>query len=143
MAVTLHAGTGKSNAGKLAPVLEEISRDVEQASSGILKVSASVNAGHDIPDRADAAPIALWLSGSKAGAPSTEVLVVISRQDEAIRDQILKSLFKVIRSYLGRTASISVPLEAGVAADPLDAIQFRITRLGWLELGSGLNKTLE
>jgi hypothetical protein len=36
-----------------------------------------------------------------------------------------------------------VPLEAGVAADPLDAIQFRITRLGWLELGSGLNKTLE
>lgn len=143
MAITLHIATGKSNAEKLAPVLEEISRELEQASSCILKVSSSVKAGHDVPENVGTAPIALWLSGSNARSPSTEVLIFTSRPDEVARDQVLKSLFKVIRSYLGRTASILIPLEPSVEADPLAVIQSRITRLGWLELGSRLNKTLE
>lgn len=143
MVIVLRAGTGKSNAVKLAPVLKEISRDLEQATSGILKISSSVKAGNDIPESIGDAPVALWLSGPGAGAPSTEVLVSPSSPDELLRDQILKNLLQLIRSYLARTASISVPPAGDVDEDPLEAIQSRITRLGWLELGSRLNKTLE
>jgi len=143
IAITLHAGTGKSTAEILTPVLEEISRDLEQASSGILKITSEVKAGNDIPKNRVPSPIALWLSGPGIEDPSTEVLAFTNSPAENLRDDVLKSLFQTIRSYLGRTASLTVPEAGGTDESPLDSIHARITRLGWMELGSRLNKTLE
>jgi hypothetical protein len=143
IAITLHAGAGKSTAEILTPALEEISRDLEQASSGILKISAVVTAGRDIPKSRGPAPIALWISGPGATSRSTEVLAFTIGPAEVLRDDVLKTLFKIISSYLGRTASLTVPEVINPDDDPLDSMHSRITRLGWLELGFRLNKTLE
>jgi hypothetical protein len=143
ISITLQAGTGKDSAGILTPILDEISRDLEQASSGILKITPIVTAGNSIPETRGPAPIALWFAGPGAGAPSTEALVFTTRQADTLRDDVLKALLRVIRSHIARTASLTVP-EAGIAGEnPLDSIHSRITRLGWMELGSRLNKTLE
>jgi hypothetical protein len=143
IAITLHAGTGRSTAEILTPVLEGIARELEQGSSGILKITPIVTAGHDVPKSRGAARIALWFSGPGADARSTEVLVSTSGPTEMLRDDLLKTLLRVIRSYLARTASLTVPEAGNAEENPLDAIQFRITRLGWQELGFRLNKTLE
>ena len=143
IAITLHAGAGKSTAVILTPVLEEIARDLEQASSGILKITASVKAGHDIPKSRGPAPIALWISGPGVAANSTGVLASTIGPDENLREDVLKTLLRIIRSYLSRTASLTVPETGGADDNPLDSMQSRITRLGWFELGSRLNKTLE
>ncbi|RYD17739.1 MAG: hypothetical protein EOP88_24990, partial [Verrucomicrobiaceae bacterium] len=42
--VTLHAGTGKKLAKTIAPVLESVAKDLERASSGIVKVKTQVTA---------------------------------------------------------------------------------------------------
>lgn len=141
--ITLHAGTGKTTAEILTPVLEGIARDLGPASSGILKIIPIVTAGRDIPKSRGPAPIALWFSGLGVEPRSTEVFAFTSGPPEMLRDDVLKILLRVIRSHLGRTASLTVPEAASTDENPLDSIHSRITRLGWLELGSRLNKTLE
>lgn len=143
IAITIHAGTGKSTAEILTPVLEEIARDLQQASSGTLKITASVTAGNDIPKSRGPAPIALWFAGSGVGSDSTQVRVSTIGPAEVLRDDVLKTLLQIIRSQLGRTTSLTAPETVKPDENPLEAMHIRITRLGWLELGSSLNKTLE
>jgi hypothetical protein len=143
IAITLHAGAGKSTAEILTPVLEEIARDLEKASSGILKITPNVASGREVPKSRGASPIAIWFSGPGTEARSTEVFAFTSGSPEMLRDDLLKTVLRLVRSYLARTASLTVT-EAGDAGEaPFDAIQLRITRFGWHELGSRLNKTLE
>jgi hypothetical protein len=139
IAITLHAGTSRSSAQTITPALDEIVRDLELASSGILKITPVITAGNDIPQSRGPARIALWLAGSRAEACSTGVIVLTVGPAGNIRDEVLKSLLQIIRSQLARSASLVVPAAANAAESPLESI----TRLGWLELGSGLNKTLE
>lgn len=141
--IMLHAGAGKSTAEILAPVLEEIARDLEKASSGILKITPMVKAGNDIPTGMGPAPIALWFTGPGAEARTTETIVFTSGSHEMIRDDLLKAILRLIRSHLARSASLTVPEAGNTGENPLDSIRLRITRLGWHELGSRLNKTLE
>lgn len=141
--ITLHAGTGKSSAEILTPALDQIARDLELASSGILKITPVITAGNDIPQSRGPAPIALWFAGSGDESRSTEALILSIGPSEVLRDELLKSLFQIIRSHLGRNASLAIPAAADDSETPLESIHFRITRFGWLELGSSLNKTLE
>ncbi len=143
IAINLHAATGRSSAEILTPVLEEITRDLELASSGILKISPVITAGNDIPQSRGPAPVAFWFAGPGVETRSTETLILTIGPAETLRDEVLKSLLQIIRSHLGRNASITVPAAADAAETPLESIHCRITRLGWLELGSRLNKTLE
>ncbi len=143
IALTLHAGTGKSTAEILTPVIEGIARDLEQVSSGILKITPIVTAGRDVPKSRGPAPIALWFSGPGVEPGSTEVLAFTSGPPEMLRDDVLKTLLRVIRSYLARTSALTVPEAVNADENPLDTLHFRVTRLAWLELGSRLNKTLE
>lgn len=143
IAIRLQAGAGKSTAEILPPILEQIARDLEKASSGILKITPIVTSGRDVPNSRGGSPIAIWFSGPGTEATSTEVFVFTSGSPDVRRDDLLKTLLRLLRSYLARTASLTVP-EAGDAGEPpIDAIQLRITRFGWHELGSRLNKTLE
>lgn len=143
IAVTLHAGTGKSTAAVLTPVLEEIARELEKASSGVLKVTASVASGHDIPSTMGPAPVAIWLAGPASDSPSTEVLSFTIGPPESLHADVLKTLFQLIRGHIGRTASLSIPAAMADEAEPLGIMQSHITRLAWLELGTRLNKPAE
>lgn len=141
--ITIHAGSGKTTAALLLPVLEAIARDLEQASSGILKVTSSVAVGQDIPEHQGPVPIALWLAGSDAGSPSTEVFAFTFGASENLHDEVVKTLFKLIRRHLGRAASLTVPEAITPVERPMELMQTHVTRLGWRELGAELNKTLE
>jgi len=140
LAIILHAGTGKTTAAVLTPVLEQVARELEQASSGILRISASVASGHDIPEAMGPAPIALWLAGSGGQAPSTEVIAFTSGPPGSLHAEVLKTTSQLLRGYLKRAATLTIPEAAEEEeAAPLEIMQSHITRLAWLELGSRLN----
>jgi hypothetical protein len=143
IAITLHAGTGKSIAAVLTPVLEEIARELEKASSGVLKVTASVASGHDIPSSMGPAPVAIWLAGPASDSLSTEVLSFTVGPPESLRADVHKTLFQLVRGYTGRTASLSIPAAMADEAEPLEIMQSHITRLAWLELATRLNKPVK
>lgn len=141
--ITLHAGTGKTTAETLAPVLEETARELTQASAGILKITSSVAVGNDLSGRAGSVPIALWLAGPDAESRTSEVFVFTNKTPDTLRRDVARSLFTIIRNYLAHTASLTVPEATTPETDPMEIMRAHVTRHGWLELGSQLNKTLE
>jgi hypothetical protein len=136
--VVLNAGTGKKLAKTLAPILEEVARDLEAASSGLVKVKATVTAGKTNTLRSPA-PVALWLAGAGNKPSSTETLSFTADAPEALRAEILKTVFLLIRSQLSHTTAYTPPTTLGEKEDPQSALNFRITRLCWSEFAAGLN----
>ena len=143
LSITLHARTGKSTAGILTPVLEQIAGDLMEASSGILNISTQVTAGNDIPKKRGPAPIAIWIAGPSDKARTTEARVFTVGPVDTLRNDVLKIVLQIIRSQLGRSASLTVPEISNSDANSPDSMHFCVTRLGWQELGSELNKSLE
>ncbi len=140
IAITLHAGTGKSTAAMIEPLLAEIADELSKASSGILKISAKVTSGSDIPNSFGPPPVALWFAGSLDDSRSTEVLSFTAATTENLRADTLETLCQLLRGYLGRTAVLTVPeaiSEDGQATKPCPWL---VTRLAWLELGTRLNR---
>lgn len=140
IAITLHAGTGKSTAALLEPVLVEIASELAAASSGILNISAQVTSGSDIPDSFGPPPVALWFAGSAVDSRSTEVLSFTVDPPENLRGDVQATLGQLLRGYLGRTASLTLPEIPADDGNPEETGLRHITRLSWLELGSRLNQ---
>jgi hypothetical protein len=140
--ITLHAGTGKTTAALLEPLLIEVASELSSASSGILNVSAQVTSGIDIPDSFGPPPVALWFAGSAVDSRSTEVLSFTVDSPENLRADLLDTLCQLLRGYLGRTASLAVPEIAADGALPEETSLRHITRLSWLELGTRLNQRI-
>jgi hypothetical protein len=141
--VTLHAGTGKSTAILLEPLLRELANEVERASAGILKVTASVAAGRDIPEDLGPPPVAIWLAGPAGGTHSTEVLSFMVLSPETLRDELADTLLQLLRGHIGRTTFLRIPESAADKSEPISRLHTHVTRLVWLELGSRLNPTNE
>ena len=139
IAITLHAGTGKKSATTLAPILEQTARDLERASAGILKVTATVTAGRSNSSASSAAPVALWLAGPTKHSLSTKVLSFTLTSPKSLHDDLLKSVFLIVRSDLGHATSHTPPALAK-NDNLLEALNSRITRLDWHELGTRLNR---
>ncbi|MCU0752342.1 MAG: hypothetical protein MUF86_00155 [Akkermansiaceae bacterium] len=139
--VTLHAGTGKSTAILLEPLLRELASEIERASAGILKVTAKVASGRDIPEDMGPPPVAIWLAGPADGTRSTEVISFTVISPETLRDDLAGSLLVLLRGHIGRTTALRIP-QSG-AADPVGQLRSHVTRLVWLELGSRLNPAEE
>jgi len=140
IAVTLHAGTGKKNAKALTPIVEETARELERASAGILKVTATVTAGRDTLSAKAPAPVALWLTGPGKGAVSTPVRSFTMGSQKTLHEDLLKTVFLLVSGYLAQDASQSPPAAMTAGAKPLDALTHQITRLKWRELGTSLNR---
>lgn len=138
IALELHAGTGKTMAKTLTPILEGIARDLETASAGIVKVKAMVTAGKNTPAKSPI-PVALWLSGPGKKPVSTEVLSFTLENPDALRQEVLKTVFLLVRSHLSRSTAYTPPAALAAGEDPQSALHFRITRLCWSEFAAALN----
>ena len=140
VARTLQAGTGKKTAKILTPVLEETARELERASAGILKVTSKLTAGRDTKKTAAApAPVAVWIAGSAKTARSTEVMSFTVGKPESLRDEVGKTVFQVLRGYVGHKSGQCIPPAAPDGTPVADALNSHITRLYWRELGTMLN----
>lgn len=137
--IMLHAGTGKKLAKSLTPILEGVARDLEAASSGIVKVTAAVTAGKTSTSAKGPTPVALWLAGPGKKPTSTEVLSFTVDSPDTLRQDILKTVFQLVRSQLGRDTAYTPPAALADGEDPQSALGFRITRLCWSEFAAGLN----
>lgn len=140
IAITLHAGTGKNNAKALTPVVEETARELEHASAGILKVTATVTVGRGKLSVTAPAPVALWLAGPGKGAASTPVRSFTVGSPKSLHDDLLKTVFLLVSDYLAHESSQSPPAALTAGDKPLDALNSQITRLKWQELGTALNR---
>jgi hypothetical protein len=130
LAITLHAGTGNGTASLLVPVLLEVARELEKASDGTLHVTASVAGGRDIPSGLGPPPVAIWLSGAADGSPSTGVLTTTVRSPDALHQDVMVAVIKLIRGYLKHETPVEIP------GSP-------VPRAAWLELGARLNRPPE
>jgi len=139
IAITLRAGADKNHAEALAPALNELASQIENASSGILKVTAETSAGPD--SGRQNAPIAMWLTGTDQ-AISSEVTVFMSGAPGPLEQAATKAVFQIITTHLFRHAGLHVP-PFGAGDRQMEFLQTHITRLAWLELGKSLNKSLE
>jgi len=137
--IVLHAGTGKTLAKNLAPVLEGVARDVEAASSGTVKIKAVVTPGKTNTPSKGPAPVALWLAGPEKQSPSTEVLSFTVESPEKLRGEVMKTVFLLVRSHLSRLTAYMPPADLAAGEDPQNAINFRVTRLCWSEFAAALN----
>lgn len=147
LAITLHAGTSKKSVKSLTPVLEEIARDLEQASAGILKVTATVTTttapatkrGQPPPP----APLTVWLTGPTKKSATTAVLACAADSPKTLRDDLLKTIGRIIHDQLVHATVHTLPATGTNAASPLDALRGRTTRACWQELGTLLNRPRE
>lgn len=139
ISIVLYASTGKTNVKALTPVLAGVARDLEAASSGIVKVKTVVNAGKTSKSGKGPAPIALWLAGSVKKPSSTEVHSFTTESPDTLRAEILKTALLLIRNQLARTTAYTPLATLAEGEDPQSALNFRVTRLGWSEFAAGLN----
>ena len=138
IAIALNAGTGKKLAKTLIPILEGIARDLEAASSGILKVKATVTTGRTNTLKGPA-PVALWLTGAGQKSSSSETLSFTADAPDSLRQEILRTVFLLIQSQLSRTTAYTPPTALSENENPQSALNFRVTRLCWSEFAAGLN----
>jgi hypothetical protein len=138
IAITLHAGTGKSMAKTLQPVLNQVADDLSIASSGILNFSVKIAAGKSNRTAEGPAPIALWLAGPTKNGSATEVLSFKVDSKEQLRHKILGTIFQLMRGHLNQTTSYTTPAALASDEDPLEALSYRFTRLCWHEFGTSL-----
>lgn len=138
IAIELHAGTGKTMAKTLTPILEGVARDLEAAAAGIVKVKATVTAGKNTPAKSPV-PVALWLSGPGKKPASTEVLSFTLESPDALRQEVMKTVFQLVRNHLGRATAYTPPTALAAGEDPQSALNFRITRLCWSEFAAALS----
>jgi len=143
IAITLHAGTGKSMAKTLKPVIAEIATELSNASSGILSFSIKVAAGKTDLTANGPTPVALWLAGPSKDLRTTEVLSFTVDSEEELRQDILGTIFQLMRGYLNQTTTFTTPAALASDEPPLEALSYRFTRLCWQEFGTSLNLPLQ
>jgi len=140
LAITIQAGTGKKSAEALEPILRQAAADLERASSGILRVTSKVNAGPDIDLNDGPVPVAIWMAGSIANAPSTEVRSFTVATPETLEHDTQRILFQLVQSHLRNAPQIKRPPTPPDDGDPHEAINTHITRLQWKNFGQLLQK---
>ncbi|MDP4626321.1 MAG: hypothetical protein NWT08_14450 [Akkermansiaceae bacterium] len=135
--VTIHIGTGEKFADVLPEILGQITADLENASSGLLTFDNKLNIGRSIQDTDAPTPVAVWITGGGEGEISTDVLSFTSDDPQSLNNDLLKTVFNLIRGHLQKSASYNPAPEA--IDDPLSALNSHITRLLWQEFGTVMN----
>ena len=137
--IQLQASASKKLVKTLTPILEGVARELERASSGIVKIKTTVTPGKTSNSSKAPTPVAVWLSGSGKKPPSTDVLSFTVDAPEKLRDEISKTVFLLVRAYLTKSTAYTPPADVVAGENPMDALTFRITRLGWSDFATSLN----
>jgi hypothetical protein len=132
----IHIGTGEKFAEILPEIITKITRELNTASSGIIRFSHELHIGRTIQTTGAPTPVAIWITGSGEDAISTDVLSFTTDDPETLRNDLLKTAFNLIRGHLSKAASYNPAPEA--LDDPLAALESHITRLLWNEFGKTL-----
>jgi hypothetical protein len=141
ISITLRAGTGRKNVKLLKPLLDETAREIERASSGILKVSTILTTSKDGKVASTApAPVALWLTGRGNFTRSTEVMSITAETPEALAEELRKTAFNLISGHIVQGSSRTPPMPIADGESAADALLSHITRLYWKVLGNLLNQ---
>ena len=148
--IVIHANTGTKLEKNLASILEQIAQDIEHASSGILKVTARITTKtsakappkgttkrKNSPTNAPT-PVAIGLTGPSEQSPASETLPFAVSKPEELQAEILHTIFQLTSSRLEQIRALP-PIAAAADETPLDALQFRITRLQWEKFGRSLS----
>jgi len=133
----VHIGTGEKFAEILPDILARITRDLNNSSSGIVRFSHELHISRTSQPTDAPTPVALWITGTRSGAPSTDVISFTTDSPETLRNDLLKTSFNLIRGHLSKTASYNPAPEA--LDDSLEALESHLTRLLWNEFGKSLN----
>lgn len=136
--IVIQAGTGKKITKKLKPILEQAAKNIETASSGLLKVKTNITVGKGQTLNQGATPVAIWFSGDIKDAPATEVLSFTAEDNDNLDLLTSQTLYSVLRSYFART-TLTPPPQAPENEPFLETLQKRVTRLTWERLGTALN----
>jgi len=139
--ITIHIGTGEKFSEVLPDILGKISADLGNASSGLVTFSNKLNIGRSIQDTDAPTPVAMWITGGAKVPPSTDVLSFTTDNPDSLRNDLLKTVFNLVRSHLSKSASYTPAPE--ITDEPLPALENHITRLLWREFGTLLNPPVE
>lgn len=133
----IHIGTGEKFAEILPEIIAKITRDLNTASSGIVRFTHEIHIGRTIQISDAPTPVAIWITGAGENAVSTDVLSFTTDDPETLRNDILKTAFNLVRGHLSKATSYNPAPEA--LDDPLAALDSHITRLLWNEFGKTLS----
>lgn len=141
VSLVLHAGTAPSNVEKLKPALDAAVRTLGRASGGILVLGKDISVGKaPVGEGGPAvAPVAIWLSGPAKDSPATEVVSFTPGKPEELEQEVLRSVYQLVRARAGRLSGAIQPLDIPVDEAPADALSYRITRRVWNRIGVLLN----
>ena len=135
--IVIHIGTGQRFAKILPDIMENITQEVERSSSGLIQCSVELNIGESIRVNDAPTPVALWLTSGDKKNPSTDALSFTSNNPDTLREELLKTIFNLIRGQLAKSTSYNPAPE--VVEDAEIALSSNITRLLWNEFGKTLN----
>jgi hypothetical protein len=139
--ITLQAGTARKHVAAIQPLLEETARQLETASSGILRVRALVTGGSNPTQPTTQSPVAIWISGPDTGSRSSEVLSFTLRPGLDAKERIHSSTSELLRSLIAR--SLTPPPPAPKDMPFPEELAECITRRAWLTIGTHLNLPIE
>jgi len=137
--IVLHAGTSARTAKQIQTLLEESARQIETATSGILKVKVDIAAGVDDLAATGSTPVALWLSGPGEATRSTYIGSIGVDANGKPDEDLSHSLFRILRGYVDRELALTPPIAPENSPTIADAFTHHITRYAWQELGKTLN----
>jgi hypothetical protein len=135
--VVIHIGTSSVFAKDLPSILDSLVADLAKSSSGIIEFSYKLNIGKGIQTIDSPTPIAIWITGSEADSPSTDVLSFTTDQPETLTKELSKTMFQLIRNKVSEHSSYNPAPEP--ADDIHFALNYHLTRLLWSEFGKTLN----
>lgn len=163
IAIVIRASTDTPLASTLKSTLELAAHDLECASSGILKVTAKVTTkvtakgtsktsakssakgaakgsakGKGV-SKPEPSQVAICLSGPTDKSSSTETITFSASPEKNLQDEILRKIFRLASKRLEQNRVLPAITHAAADEAPLNALEFRITRLRWDDFGRSLN----
>lgn len=141
--LTLRANSSKKLSKPLTAALNSVATEIERASSGIVKIKTSVAIGKSDGSNQGPIPVALWLTGPDSKSSSTEVLSFKTDSADTLQNDILKTVYLLVRNHLSISTAYTPPAELTDDQNPQEALSFGITRLGWSEFAAAMNTPLK
>lgn len=137
--LTIRAGTGPTAATQLRPVLKDWAEIITELSAGILSVQTEVAEGEEDLGDGSEAPVALWITGTEAEGPSTEIFSFTMGDPETLQPRVGHEIHRIIRHHISRHSKLTAPPSISPERKAAEALHDDFTRLSWQKFGESLH----